>query len=106
MTQVKLKVKKGDLVRVLSGKDKSKQAKILRVFPSTRKVVLEGLFLVKKHTRPKKAGEKSQLVAVPQAINVSKVMLVCPSCSRPARIGYVLNDNKKERICRHCQNKI
>ena len=106
MTQAKLKVKKGDLVKVLSGKDKNKQEKILRVLPKTGRVVLEGLFLVKKHSRPKKAGEKGQLVEVPQAINFSKVMLVCPHCSRPTRVGYVVAAGKKERICRRCQNKI
>ncbi|MEW5805199.1 MAG: 50S ribosomal protein L24 [Patescibacteria group bacterium] len=106
MTQPKLKIKKGDLVRAISGKDKGKQGKVIRVIPSKRKAIVEGLFLVKKIRRPKKAGEKGEIIDLPQPVDLAKLMLVCSSCSKPVRIGYVVEGKNKSRICKKCQAKI
>ncbi len=97
-----IRIKKGDAVKVLSGKEKGKTANVSRVLPASRSVVLEGLFSVKKFIRPKKAGEKGQIVQVPRAIQVSKVMLVCKHCGRPARVGYRVDGATKSRICKKC----
>ncbi|MBI3638225.1 50S ribosomal protein L24 [Candidatus Wolfebacteria bacterium] len=73
-----------------------------KVFPQKNKVLIEGLNLYKKHVRPKQQGEKGQTVLVPRAIDVSNVMLVCPSCSRAVRAGYRVEEKKKTRYCKRC----
>ncbi len=103
MAQVTLKIKKGDTVKVISGKEKGKTAKVSRVLPQDGKIVLEGLFLVKKFVKPKRAEEKGQMVQVPRAIATSKVMIVCKHCGKPARIGYSVSDSQKVRVCKKCQ---
>lgn len=103
---MKLKLKKGDLVKVVSGKEKGKQAKILKTIPKSRKVILEGLFLVKKIKRPKKAGEKSEIINLSMPVHVSKLMLLCSSCSNPVRVGYSLQNKEKIRVCKSCGNKV
>lgn len=106
MTEMKLKLKKGDLVKVVSGKEKGKQAKILKTIPQSRKVILEGLFLVKKIRRPRKAGEKSEMINLSMPVHVSKLMLVCSYCHKAVRVGYSLQDKEKTRVCKSCGNKI
>lgn len=106
MTLIKLKIKKGDLVKALSGKDKGKQGRVIRVIPSKRQAVVEGLFLVKKIRRPRRAGEKGEIVELPRPVPVSKLMLVCPACGKPTRVGYVFEGEKKYRQCKKCQAKI
>lgn len=106
MAEQRLKLRKGDLVKVLSGKDRGKQAKVLRTIPGLGKVVLEGLFLVKKVKRPRKAGEKSEIMNVPMSVFASKLMLVCGSCGKTSRIGYSLSGKEKTRVCHRCGAKI
>ncbi len=106
MAKKKLKLKKGDLVQVSSGKDRGKQSRILRTMPDSGKVVLEGLFLVKKIKRPRKAGEKSEIMNVPMPVFASKVMLVCANCGKASRSGYSSSGEGKSRVCRRCGNKI
>lgn len=102
MAQAVLKIKKGDTVKVMSGKEKGKTAKVSRVLPQDGSVVLEGLFLVKKFMKPKKAEEKGQIVQKPRAISVSKVMIVCKHCGKAARIGYSVEGTQKVRVCKKC----
>ncbi len=97
-----LKIKKGDMVYVASGKDKGKQARVMRTVPKNRTIVLEGLFLVKKHIRPKRQGEKGQMVDVARPIHVSKVMLMCSHCAKPVRVGYKVEGKTKVRVCKKC----
>ncbi len=106
MAVIKLKLKKGDLVRVVSGREKGKQAKILKTIPGTEKVVLEGLFLVKKIRRPRKAGEKGEIINLPMPVHVSKLMLVCSSCNKAVRTGFILQNKEKVRVCKNCGNKV
>ncbi len=101
-----MKLKKGDLVKVVSGKEKGKQAKVLKTIPRSRKVILEGLFLIKKIRRPKKAGEKSEMINLSMSVHVSKLMLVCSSCNEAVRVGYSLRDKEKTRVCKSCGAKI
>ena len=101
-----MKLKKGDNVLVTAGKDKGKTGKILRALPKVAKVLVEGVNLKKKHVRPKKEGEKGQVVAVAAPLNVSNVKLICPKCGKAARVGYRIENNEKARICKKCQSAI
>lgn len=104
-----MKIRKGDKIKILAGKDKGKEGKVLRVLAAQKKVVIEGLNLVKKHQRGKRQGEKGQVVEIPRAIDVSNVALICPACAKTARIGFRLGTGKeknKKRICKKCNQEI
>lgn len=100
-----MKIKKNDTVKIIKGKDNGKSGKVIRVLRKENKVVVEGLNLFKKHLRPRRQNEKGQIVQVPRPINVSNVMLVCPSCKKPTRVGYVFEGEgrrSKKRLCKKC----
>jgi large subunit ribosomal protein L24 len=101
-----MKIKKGDTVLVISGKWRGKTGKVLRAFPREFKVLVEGVNIVKKHQKPKRAGEKGQIVEIPKPIPVSKVKLICPSCKKATRVGYKIEGDKKFRVCKKCGQKI
>lgn len=101
-----MNIKKGDIVIIKKGKDKSKTGKVIKVFPSKDQVVVESLNLVKKIQKAKKQGEKGEIVAVPRPIARANVMLVCPHCKKPTRIGYQKDNGTKTRICKKCNAKI
>jgi len=101
-----MKIKKGDTVLIISGKDKDKKAKVLEAFPRQNKITVEGVNIVKKHRRPRKEKEKGQIIEVAKPIDVSNVKLVCPKCSQPSRIGYRLTEKGKYRICKKCGQEI
>lgn len=99
-----LHVKTGDTVVILSGKDKGKQGKVLQVSPKEKKVIVEGLNLVTKHVKPRKAGDKGGIVQAEGAMYASKVMAVCPKCGKPTRLGHkILADGSKTRVCKHAK---
>lgn len=98
----KLKVKRGDTVRVLRGRDRGKQGKILSVIPAENRVIVEGLNIVHKHVRPRRAGEKGQRVEAPAPLSVANVQLVCPQCKKGTRIGIQRTKGQRERICKQC----
>lgn len=101
-----MKIKKGDIVLVISGKNKGKKGKILRAFPKERKILIEGVNLMKKHQKPRKTGEKGQIIQKPAPIDVSNVKLICPKCSKAVRLGYKIVNDKKYRICKKCNKQI
>lgn len=102
-----MKIKKGDKVKIISGKDRGREGKILQVLPDKKKVVVEGLNLRIKHVKPRRAGEKGQRIQFPAPLDVSNVMLVCPKCNKQIRLGYkVLENKKKVRICKKCKEII
>ena len=101
-----MRIKKDDNVKVISGKDGGKTGKVLRTIRSRNRIVVDGLNIIKKHTRPKKEGEKGERVEIPASINVSNVMLVCPNCSKSTRIAYSKNGEAKMRICKKCGKEI
>lgn len=101
-----MKVKKGDTVLIISGKDKGKKGKVLEVWPWQNKVAVEGVNLVKKHRRAKKEREKGQIVEIPKAINVSNVKLICPQCGQATRVGYRITEKEKYRICKKCKQEL
>ncbi|MFA5358789.1 MAG: 50S ribosomal protein L24 [Patescibacteria group bacterium] len=113
-----MKIKKGDKVEIITGKDKGKSGKIMQVFSNENKVVVEGLNLLVKNTRPRRQGEKGQQVRFPAPINLSNVMLVCPKCGKKTRVGFRLAEKKennksavalrgkKFRECKKCKQVI
>lgn len=100
-----LHIKKDDTVKILSGKEKGKTGKVLKVLPKNGKVVVEGMHIHIRFSRPKRRGEKGQRMEIPSAINVSKVMLVCPHCGKPTRVAHEVTGNDRFRKCKNC-NKV
>ena len=102
-----MKIKTGDKVKIVAGKDKGKTGKVLQVFPVKRLISIEGRNLLIKHLRPQREGEKGQRVEFPAPMSVSNTMFICPKCGKEARVGYkVLENKKKERICKKCDQVI
>ena len=102
-----MKIKKGDTIKIICGKDLGKTGKVLRILPEKGKAVVEGLNLKIKHVRPKKEREKGQRISFPAPINISNLMLVCSKCQKATRVGYkILGDGKKVRICKKCKEVI
>ena len=99
-----ISVRKGDNVRVLSGRDAGKSGRVLSVNPLKNTVVVEHANIIKRHTRPNPSKNvKGGIVEKEGAMNVSNVMIICPSCGKHTRIGHtVLADGKKVRSCRRC----
>ena len=93
-----MKLKKGDKVVVITGKDKGKEGKIVRVLVSENKVVLDGLNMMKKHSRPRKANEKGSVIEVAMPINASNVMVVDPKTGARTRVGSTKIDGKNVRV--------
>ncbi|RKY30600.1 MAG: 50S ribosomal protein L24 [Candidatus Omnitrophota bacterium] len=101
------KIKRGDLVQVIKGKDAGKKAKVLRLFPSQGRAIVEGLNLSKKHKRRTREDDKGGIVSIEQPLALSNLMLFCKSCNRPVRCGFMLlSDGTKSRICRKCKETI
>lgn len=99
----KLKIKKGDVVQVISGKDKGTEGEIIRSYPNDNRVVVQNVNMVKKHMRPTQQNPKGGISEKEAPINASNVMLVCPVCNKPTRVGYVIDENgKKLRVCKKC----
>lgn len=102
---MKFKIKKGDKVKVITGKDRGKTGVVEIVLTKDEKVKIEGINVVKKHLKPKRSGEKGQLTSISLPINISKVQLVCPKCGKPTRVGKTMDGDKKFRICKKCEAK-
>ena len=103
-----MKIKTGDKVIVLSGKDKGKTGKVQKAFPETGKVIVEGVAMVKKHQKPRGQGMPGGIVDKEAAISASKVMIVCPKCGKPTKVGhkFVEGEGKaSRRKVRVCKNK-
>jgi large subunit ribosomal protein L24 len=101
-----MRIKKGDNVKILRGKDRGKTGKVLRVFPKDKKVIVENMNLVKRHKKSRRAGEQSERVTVAMPINIANIQFVCPKCSKPVRLGYKVVDNKNVRVCKKCEAEI
>lgn len=101
-----MKIKVNDKVRVLSGKNRGKEGKVIQVFPVAEKVVVEGVNIMKKHLRTQKQGQKGQIIELAAPLAVSKLMLLCPKCGRASRVGYKIEAGSKKRICRTCKEFI
>ena len=109
MAAPKLHVKTGDTVVVISGKDKGKEGKIQKAFPAKGKIVVEGVAMVKKHQKPRGQGMPGGIIEKEAPISASNVMVICPKCGKPTRIGHVFIDGegkasrRKRRMCKKCK---
>ncbi len=110
-----MKIKKNDNVRILAGKDKGKEGKVLQIFVDTNKASIEGLNLLIKHLRPRKQGEKGQRIEFPAPLSITNLALLCPNCGKTTRVGYQYTEetvgegkkiSKKVRICKKCKKAI
>ncbi|MBI2484013.1 50S ribosomal protein L24 [Candidatus Uhrbacteria bacterium] len=105
-----MKIRKGDTVKILAGKDKGKSGAVLKVFPEEGRLIVEGLNLVVKHVRPRKQGEKGQKLYIPARMYAAKVMLVCTQCRKASRAGYAFIDTNgvrtKQRVCKQCKQRV
>lgn len=102
MSQNKLHVKKGDTVKVLSGKDKGKQAKVIKAMPADSTVLVEGVNQVKRHTKPSVKDPNGGIITKEAPIHASNVMVVCPACKKATRVAKKEVEGKMIRICKHC----
>ena len=101
-----MRIKKGDTVKVLSGNDKGKTGEVLEVIPKTQKVVVKGVNIRKKHVKPRKAGEEGGIIPSEFPIHSSKVNVICPKCQKATRVGYIVENNEKVRVCKKCGAKL
>ena len=99
---VRIRLKKNDVVKVISGRDKGKQGRVLRVFPDDAKVLVEHVMMAKKHVRPNpQRNVKGGIAEQESRIAISNVQVLCPSCG-PVRIGHEVRGDKKVRVCKKC----
>lgn len=102
-----MNIKKGDAVVVLSGKDKGKEGKVLSADPKGLKVIVEGVNVAHKHSKPRKQGQEGGIIKMETPIYSSKVMRVCPKCGKPTRPAFkLMDDGSKARVCKKCAETI
>jgi large subunit ribosomal protein L24 len=100
---MRLSIRKGDLVEVISGEDKGRQGKVLKVDKDKGRVLVDGINMVKKHQRTKgKANQPGGIIDKPSFIDRSNVGLVCPKCGKPSRMGHELRGESRVRVCKRC----
>lgn len=101
---MKMKIKKGDTVQIRQGRDRGKRGVILRVWPRGEKVLVEGINMVYKYSRPKRQGEKRARITVASPVATGAVMVVCPQCKKATRLQRQLIDGRLKRVCKKCKN--
>lgn len=101
-----MRIRKGDRVRVITGKDKGKEGKVLSSDPEKKRLVVENVNMIKKHARPTQRNPQGGIIEREGTIHVSDVMLVCPSCSEPSRVGVLREDGARIRTCKECGTRI
>jgi large subunit ribosomal protein L24 len=107
METMKIRIKKDDKVKVLTGKDKGKIGKVLKVVKKTNRVIVENINVVKTHQRPSQANPQGGIVEKNMPMDISNLMVMCNSCVKPTRIGMKqLEDGKRVRICKKCNQQI
>jgi large subunit ribosomal protein L24 len=102
-----LKIRKGDRVRVLTGKDRGKEGEVMRAIPAAGKVIVDGVNVARKHQRPTRATQQGGIIDKDMPLPVANVALVCPSCGKPTRVGYKVDaSDQKVRVCKKCGGEI
>ncbi|MCJ7813091.1 50S ribosomal protein L24 [bacterium] len=102
-----MKVVKNDTVLVISGNYKGKKGKVLKVFPKSNRVIVEGVNFIKKHTKPTQKNQQGGILEKEASIHTSNLMVVCPKCNTPTRLGrMVLEDGKRVRVCQSCKEML
>ncbi len=95
-----MKIRKGDQVEIVAGKDKGKRGKVLSVLPASERVLVSGANIVKRHRKARKEGEKGERVEMEASIHISNVMLLCPETNKPTRVGYRIEGGEKVRFAK------
>ena len=103
--EAKVKLRKNDVVKVISGREKGKTGRILRIDREKMRAVVEGLNMVKKAVKQRKQNEKGGITSIEAPLSVSKLMIVCKKCG-PTRIGYKVDGETKKRVCRTCGGEL
>jgi large subunit ribosomal protein L24 len=101
-----MKIRKGDTVKMLYGKDSGRQGTVVTVDNKKQRLVVEGLNIYKRNLKGDGRTQVSEIVNISKSVPVSKVMLVCPECAKPTRVGYEIKDGKKMRVCKKCGKTI
>lgn len=102
-----MKIRKNDMVLVITGKDKGKKGKVRVAHPKDDRVVVEGVNFIKKHARAQKSARQAGIIEMEAPLHISNVLLLCSKCNHPTRIGFTkLQDGKKVRFCRSCREVI
>ncbi|MEK7482363.1 MAG: 50S ribosomal protein L24 [Patescibacteria group bacterium] len=101
-----MKIKKGDQVLIISGKDKGRKGKVIDVLKDENRIAVDAINMRKKHVKAKKSGDKGQVISKPAPLAISNAQLVCPKCGQPSRIGYKTEAGKKFRVCKKCSSEI
>ena len=96
------KIRKGDRVRVLTGKDVGTEGEVTRVIPERNRVIVDGVNVAKKHQKPTRATQQGGIIDKDMPIHISNVAVVCGSCHEPTRVGYRLAGSDKLRVCKKC----
>ena len=100
-----MRIKKGDTIKKIAGKDKGKVGKVVRTIPTAGKIVVEKMNIIKKHVKPRRDGERGQRVEIAAPFDASNAMVVCPSCGKTTRVEYKLIKDKKVRVCKKCKKE-
>ena len=100
------KIKKGDKIKVLLGKDRGKEGQVEKVFSKEGKVLILGVNIYKRHFKKGLAGNEGMVVDIAKPINISNALLVCPNCKKLTRVGYKLETDNKVRICKKCGKEV
>ena len=108
MSRLQTPIRRNDTVIVTTGKDRGKKGRVIKVVTEKNRLIVEGVNLIKRHTRPNPAKNvKGGIVSREASLHASNVQLVCPECSKMTRVGHrILNDGRKVRICRKCEGVV
>jgi large subunit ribosomal protein L24 len=108
MSRLQTPVRRNDNVLVITGKDRGKRGRVLKVLPETNRLIVEGLNMIKRHMKPNpNRNIQGGVVSREAALHASNVQIVCPECGKPTRIGRrILGDGRKVRICRKCEGVV
>ena len=99
-------IKKNDTVKVITGKDKGKNGKVLRIIPKKDRVIVEKINMIKRHMKPNQQTRQGGILEKESPIHISNLMLICSKCTDPTRVGYKTIDDKKVRYCKKCEEVI
>jgi large subunit ribosomal protein L24 len=101
-----MKLKKGDSVKVVVGKDVAKSGVIEKVFTKENKVLVSGVNQYKRHMKSRTQGQKSEIITITKSLPVSNVALICPNCKKQTRIGFLIKKGGKVRVCKKCEKEL
>jgi large subunit ribosomal protein L24 len=101
-----MKIRKGDKVKIIVGKDKNREGKVEKIYPKQNKILVLGVNIYRKHIKKSEKIPQGGVVELPRPIDVAKVMLICSKCGKVTKVGFVIKKNKKQRICKRCKSGI